>query len=214
MVDFCTWVSLFGNSCMETNQFGVGSLLNDLGVCQNKSQPTSFGITRVFKTCLTFLKPKAARPFVKEPRYWCIQMSWRFPNSELFNVFFNLLMVLVLEQSSDIDIIPIPWNFFLKNRFPVRVIILWSTLSADHWEKVLSFVTSGSPVVLNSFRPTSSISSASLISWVVSLRSETTDDCLYFCTLSGDIENPSLCEWLSTILNQIPCPVEHRVQTE
>ena len=37
MVDFCTWVSLFGNSCMKPNQSSVGSLLNDLDVYHNKS---------------------------------------------------------------------------------------------------------------------------------------------------------------------------------
>ena len=37
MVDFCTEVSLFSNSCMKPNQFGVGSFLNDLDVYHNKS---------------------------------------------------------------------------------------------------------------------------------------------------------------------------------
>ena len=144
MVNFCTGVSLFSNSCMKPSQFGVGSFLNDLDVCYNKSKPTSFGITRMIERCLKFLKLKAARPFVEEPRYWYIQMSWSFPNSELFNVYFNLLMVLVLEQSSDIDIFPIPW----KVPFPVSVIMFWSKLLADHWEKALSFVTSRSPLEL------------------------------------------------------------------
>ena len=76
---------------------------------------------------------------------------------------------------SDIDIIPIPWNV----PFPVKVIVLWSTLSAAHWQK-----------------PTSSVTSRSS-RWIVWLIAE----CLYLRTSPDEIESPNLDKWFTSHLD-------------
>ena len=147
--DFCLHTDTSVIACIKPDQLDLGfsGELVNLPVCHKMLHLISGKNVYDVISCLNGFNLMLDNPLLDEPRkLWILIPLFLITSSVSFLFCTRVTSLLLLIFPGWVaDIIPIPWNV----SFPVKVLMLWSTLSATHCVKLLLSSIFSTPFILS-----------------------------------------------------------------